>query len=193
LCHTPTVTDGIKNDSIITIATACNRSDRHLCPTHENIAWLRPKPNLTHEEIDPVIKRTLSAFELTIDISYRTFQSEQELCMLACRYRLSFMHRMAYQRATKSLDHIGWGDYWERLRDDLQATFFFIIHPDQRPYPHVSYQVWDAVWGAADVIARSSLTYKSDTPLLRMIDIWELGVFPIGRSHTSYIIGVPMV
>lgn len=55
---------------------------------------------------------------------------------------------------------------------------------------------WDAAWGAArgaaDILATHTDTYKLKTPFVRLIDIWEMGMYPCGVSDGKFVVYSPM-
>ena len=65
------------------------------------------------------------------------------------------------------------------------------------------YEEWVAAWGAAwvaargaargasDVFASFTETYKLDKPFTRLVDIWEMGLYPVGVIDGKFIIYVP--
>ena len=48
-----------------------------------------------------------------------------------------------------------------------------------------------AAWGAADILASKTPTYKLDTPFVKMVDIWEMGLYPIGVVDGKFVVYVP--
>ena len=49
----------------------------------------------------------------------------------------------------------------------------------------------DAAWGAADVLATFTPTYKGKTPFVRLVDLYEMGLYPIGVVDGKFIVYVP--
>ena len=50
----------------------------------------------------------------------------------------------------------------------------------------------DAAWGAADLLATHTQTYKLNTPFLKLVDIWELGLYPVGVVNGVFIVYSPV-
>ena len=51
---------------------------------------------------------------------------------------------------------------------------------------------WDAAWGAADMLATFTDTYKKDTPFVKLMDIWELGMYPVGVVGGKFVVYTPI-
>lgn len=51
---------------------------------------------------------------------------------------------------------------------------------------------WDAAWGAADILATHTDTYKLKTPFVRLVDIWELGMYPCGVIDGKFVVYTPV-
>ncbi len=50
---------------------------------------------------------------------------------------------------------------------------------------------WDAARGAQDLLATHTYTYKLKTPFLRLVDIWEMGMYPVGVMGGKFIVYTP--
>ena len=50
----------------------------------------------------------------------------------------------------------------------------------------------DAAWGAADILASHTDTYKLKTPFVRLVDIWEMGMYPIGVVDGKFVVYTPV-
>ena len=51
---------------------------------------------------------------------------------------------------------------------------------------------YDAAWGAADVLATHTDTYIKETPFLKLVDIWEMGMYPVGVVDGKFIVYTPV-
>ncbi len=51
---------------------------------------------------------------------------------------------------------------------------------------------WDAAWGAHDTLATFTGTYTKATPFLRLVDLWELGMYPVGVVNGKFIVYSPI-
>ena len=51
---------------------------------------------------------------------------------------------------------------------------------------------WDAAGGAVDILATHTDTYKLQTPFVRLMDIWELGMYPCGVIGGKFVVYTPV-
>ena len=51
---------------------------------------------------------------------------------------------------------------------------------------------WGAAWGAADILATHTNTYKLKTPFLRLVDLWEMGMYPCGVIDGKFVVYSPI-
>ena len=49
----------------------------------------------------------------------------------------------------------------------------------------------DAAWGACDLLATHTPTYKLDTPFLKLVTLWEMGLYPCGVIDGKFVVYVP--
>ena len=50
---------------------------------------------------------------------------------------------------------------------------------------------WGAAWGAEDILATHTKSYKLNTPFVKLVDIWEMGLYPIGVIDGKFVVYVP--
>jgi hypothetical protein len=46
-------------------------------------------------------------------------------------------------------------------------------------------------WGVTDVLATFTGTYKKDAPFVKLIDLWEMGLYPCGVINGKFVVYVP--
>ena len=49
-----------------------------------------------------------------------------------------------------------------------------------------------AAWGAQDLLATQTNTYKGNAPFLKLVDLWEAGMYPCGVVKGKFIIYTPI-
>jgi hypothetical protein len=135
----------------------------------KNVKWFKPDPSLTKSTIDKKVNAALLAFGVTASIEYRSLETEAD-------------YSAAQDAARGAARGAAWGAAWDAARGAA--------------WDAARGAAWDAArgiaWGAADVLVTHTSTYNKNAPFVKMFELWELGVYPVGVVNGAFIVYSPM-
>jgi hypothetical protein len=148
------------------------------------IQWFKPSPDIKREKVDVAIKAAISAFGVEASIEYRhlntvnDWDAARDAAWGAAREAAWDAARDAARDAAwGAAREAAWGAAWDAARDAAREAAWGAA--------------WNAAWGAADVLATFTKTYKKETPFVKLVDIWEMGLYPVGVVDGKFVVYVP--
>lgn len=154
----------------------------------KNIKWFKPTPTLQRTTVDAAVQATISAFGVSTSIEYRKLSTPSDLPAVW----------------GASLDAV-WGASWDAAwdtawdaaryaaRDAVWDAAWDAVWPTAWPtaWPAARAAARDAAWGAQDLLATHTKTYTLKAPFLKLMDIWEMGLYPCGVIDGKFVVYVP--
>ena len=148
------------------------------------IKWFSPSPNITKQEVDTKVNLALAAFGVSASIEYRRLSTQQDwdAAWYAAWDAAWYAARDAAWDAARGAARDA---AWDAARDAARDAAWDAARD----------AAWDAArgaaWGACDQLALHTETYKKDTPFLKLVDLWEMGLYPVGVVDGKFVVYVP--
>jgi hypothetical protein len=163
----------------------------------KNVKWFEPDPSLTKDTVDTKVKSALSAFGITASIEYRSLKTEADYIAAweAARDETwSAAWDKARSAAWSAARSAAWDAVWSAAWSAAWDAVWGAARSAARDaaWDAARSAVRDAVWGAADILASHTPTYKLDKPFVKMFEIWELGMYPVGVVNGVFIVYSPI-
>ena len=130
----------------------------------KNIKWFQPAEDIKREKVDTAVMASLKAFGVEASIEYRHLKTPAD-----------------WDAARDA----AWGAAWGAARDAAWDAARGAARDAARD------AAWDAARGAQDLLASFTSTYKGKTPFLTLVDIYEIGLLPIGVIDGKFVVYVP--
>ena len=143
----------------------------------KNIKWFQPLPDIKKTDVETKVKASLSAFGVEAKIEFKQLKtSDWDAARDAARDAAWGAARDAARDAAWGAawgaEEI-WGAAWDAARDAARDA------------------AWGAAWGAEEILVENLKEYKGKKAFLILVDIWEMGLYPIGVVDGVFIVYVP--
>jgi len=183
----------------------------------KKIQWFKPSPTFFREDVDSKVKAALKAFGVEASIVYRNLKTPYDWDVAwdsswnaerdsvwneaVCAARDSAWEASlcaAWDMARDAAWDMAWDAArcaaWDAARYSawgaVRDTSWGVVRDAAWGIARVAAQV--AARGAADILATCTKTYKKDTPFVKIIDMWEMGMYPVGVFDGKFIMYSPV-
>ena len=141
-----------------------------------NYKYKQELPEHVEKALDAYIERikAIKWFSPSPNITKQEVDTKVNLALAAFGVSASIEYRrLSTQQDWDAAWYAAWDAAWYAARD----------------------AAWDAArgaaWGACDQLALHTETYKKDTPFLKLVDLWEMGLYPVGVVDGKFVVYVP--
>jgi hypothetical protein len=158
------------------------------------IKWFKPE-KLERTKVDSAISASLKAFGVEATIEYRRLSTTEDWDAA-----WGAAWGAARDAARDAAWDAAWGAAWDAARGAARVAAWGAAWDAARDaaWDAARGAARDAAWGAADLLA--ALTpdgkYKKQYPdgnFLKLVDLWEMGLYPVGVVRGKFLCYVPDV
>ncbi len=148
----------------------------------EKIKWFTPKPIVSKKEITLSVDACLNLFKfprVKIDFKYLNTVDDWSAARSAAR-------SAAESAAESAARSAAWSAAWSAAESAARSAAWSAARS----------AAWSAAESAAGLITKDIKSYKKlykDVPFLKMVDLFEMGLYPIGVVDNTFLIYVPLV
>ena len=150
-----------------------------------NYKYKQKLPAKVEKDLDAYIERikNIQWFKPSPDLKRETVDIAVKAALSAFGIKASIEYRPLktpedYDAARDAARDAAWDAAWGAARDAARDAAWDAA--------------WDAAGGAVDILATHTDTYKLQTPFVRLMDIWELGMYPCGVIGGKFVVYTPV-
>ena len=146
----------------------------------KKVDWFKPK-KIDKKEIEKKVKFILQCFGVKASVEYRKLETKKDW---------DVAWNAAWNAARNVVWDAAWNAAWNAARNTARNA--------------VRNVAWDAarnvarnvVWGATEIVAMDLKSFKTKYPngaFIHLIDLWEMGLYPIGIINKKFVIYLPKI
>ena len=146
----------------------------------KSIKWFQPSSTLDKKDVDTKVKACIDAFGVKATVEYRQLKTSNDW---------DAAWDAARDAAWDAARDAAWGAALDAARDAARGAAWDAAWDAARDAARGA--AWDAARGADETLVKDLKEYKGKFAFLSLVDIYELGLYPVGVVNGKFLVFVP--